>query len=155
MNDLKSEENGAVAVPMVVRHRNLSIGWQAILIVVTLVVVGLAINQLFNLGFFVGYTWLDNEYQYALVGLLVPLVFLIFPASDKASFAKVPWYDIILAAATFGLVLYFFINAEKIIDNGWEMGAPDYMVIPGFFLWMLVLEATRRAGGALRPAAVR
>ncbi|MZR31417.1 TRAP transporter permease [Sneathiella litorea] len=147
MNDLKSKENDAVAATPVVRHRNLSTVWRAILIAVTLIVVGLAINQLFNFRFFVGHTWLDNEYQYALVGLLVPLVFLIFPASGKATFEKVPWYDTVLAAATFGLVLFFFVNAEKIIDNGWEMGAPNNIIIPGFFLWLLILEATRRAGG--------
>ena len=117
------------------------------MIIVTILVVLLAINHLFNLRFFVGYAWLDTEYQYALVGLLVPLVFLIFPASSKASLDKVPWYDMLLALAMFCLALYFFGNAEQIIDNGWEMGAPDYMVILGFLLWLLVLEATRRAGG--------
>ena len=117
------------------------------MIIVTILVVLLAINHLFNLRFFVGYAWLDTEYQYALVGLLVPLVFLIFPASSKASLDKVPWYDMLLALAMFCLALYFFSNAEKIIDYGWEMGAPDYMVILGFLLWLLVLEATRRAGG--------
>ncbi|MEX0583201.1 MAG: TRAP transporter fused permease subunit [Sneathiella sp.] len=134
-------------MPELARHRSLSFGWMAIVIAVTVVVITLAINQLFNIGFFIGYSWLDNEYQYALFGLLVPIVFLIFPASVKSAMDKVPWYDALLAAVTFGLLVFFFMNAERILDNGWEMGAPDHIVALGFILWLLVLEATRRAGG--------
>ncbi|WP_373085504.1 TRAP transporter permease [Sneathiella sp.] len=147
MSDEKIDENGAVAVPVLTRHRNLSTGWRAIVITATVIVVFLAANQLFNLGFFVSYTWLDNEYQYALFGLLVPIVFLIFPATGNAPLNRVPWYDIIFAATTFGLLVFFFMNAEKIIDNGWEMGAPEHIVVLGSVLWLLVLEGTRRAGG--------
>ncbi len=129
------------------RHRTLSAGWQALLLCSTILVVGLAVNQLFNLGFFVGHIWLDNKYQYALFGLLVPLAFLIFPASDKANKKAVPIYDIAAAGLMFGLLVYFFMNAELILDSGWEMGAPTHVVILGLILWALVLEATRRAGG--------
>ncbi|MBL4908172.1 MAG: hypothetical protein JKX94_12025, partial [Sneathiella sp.] len=129
------------------RHRTLSTGWQIVLITATILVVGLAVNQLFNLGFFIGHIWLDNKYQYALFGLLVPLAFLIFPASDKANKNKVPLYDIAAAGTMFGLLVFFFFNAELILDSGWEMGAPTHIVVLGFILWALVLEATRRAGG--------
>ncbi|MAZ04119.1 MAG: C4-dicarboxylate ABC transporter [Sneathiella sp.] len=145
--ETQKQENGAVVKPELARHRSLSFGWMAIVIAVTIIVITLAVNQLFNAGFFVGYTWLDNEYQYALFGLLVPIVFLIFPASGKSAMDKVPWYDVIFAGATFGLLVFFFMNAERILDNGWEMGAPDHIVVLGFILWLLVLEATRRAGG--------
>lgn len=129
------------------RHRSLSPGWRWLLMTATIIVTLLAINQLFNIGFFVGHIWLDNKYQYALFGLLVPLAFLIFPASNAADKKKVPWYDILAATIMFGLLFYFFLNAEKILDSGWEMGAPTHIVTLGFFLWVLVLEATRRAGG--------
>ncbi len=129
------------------RHRSLSNGWRLLLMTATVVVTLLAVNQLFNIGFFVGHIWLDNKYQYALFGLLVPLSFLIFPASSAANKEKVPWYDILAASTMFGLLVYFFLNAEKILDSGWEMGAPTHIVVLGFLLWVLVLEATRRAGG--------
>ena len=145
--ETQKQENGAVVKPELARHRSLSFGWMAIVIAITIVVITLAVNQLFNAGFFVGYTWLDNEYQYALFGLLVPIVFLIFPASGKSAMDKVPWYDVLFAVTTFGLLVFFFMNAEQILDNGWEMGAPDHIVALGFILWLLVLEATRRAGG--------
>ncbi|WP_339631513.1 TRAP transporter fused permease subunit [uncultured Sneathiella sp.] len=145
--ETQKQETGAVVKPELARHRSLSFGWMAIVIAITIVVITLAVNQLFNAGFFVGYTWLDNEYQYALFGLLVPIVFLIFPASGKSAMDKVPWYDALFALTTFGLLVFFFMNAERILDNGWEMGAPDHIVTLGFILWLLVLEATRRAGG--------
>ncbi|MBL4740844.1 MAG: TRAP transporter large permease subunit, partial [Sneathiella sp.] len=129
------------------RHRSLSTGWRLLLMTATVIVTFLAVNQLFNLGFFIGHIWLDNEYQYALFGLLVPLVFLIFPASDKANKNKVPWYDALAATTMFGLLIFFFSNAALILDSGWEMGAPTHVVALGFILWLLVLEATRRAGG--------
>lgn len=133
--------------PELARHRHLSSVWRAIVIAVTVIVTLLAVNQLFNAGFLVGHTWLDNEYQYALFGLLVPVVFLIFPATSKSAMDRVPWYDILFAVVTFGLLVFFFMNAEAIVDNGWEMGAPDYIVMLGLVLWLLVLEGTRRAGG--------
>jgi len=129
------------------RHRSLSTGWRLLLMTATILVTFLAVNQLFNLGFFVGHIWLDNKYQYALFGLLVPLVFLIFPAAGKANKNKVPWYDALAATTMFGLLIFFFSNAELIVDSGWEMGAPTHVVALGFILWLLVLEATRRAGG--------
>ncbi|MEP3247429.1 MAG: TRAP transporter fused permease subunit [Sneathiella sp.] len=129
------------------RHRSLSAVWTGVLITATVLVTALAVNQLFNLGFFVGHIWLDNKYQYALFGLLVPLAFLIFPMTANSSRHKVPWYDCLAAIAMFGLLVFFFINAELILDSGWEMGAPDFVVAMGFALWVLVLEATRRAGG--------
>ncbi len=133
--------------PELARHRNLSPLWRVIVIAVTIVVILLAMNQLFNAGFFVGHTWLDNEYQYALFGLLVPIVFLIFPATSKSAMDRVPWYDILFAVVTFGLLVFFFMKAAAIVDYGWEMGAPTDVVILGFILWLLVLEGTRRAGG--------
>ena len=113
----------------------------------TVVAVLLAVNQLFNLGFFVGQVLLENHYQYALMGMLVPLVFLVFPASSKASVDRVPWYDIALAGLTFAAILFFFVQAENILDRGWEMGAPDRIVVVGYVLWLAILEATRRTGG--------
>lgn len=147
MTDNIEEEEATAGPEERARHRNLSFGWRAIIIAITVLVVALATNQLFNIGFFVGHIWLDNEYQYALFGLLVPIAFLIFPFSDKASRDKVPWYDIAAAVLTFGILVYLFMNAALILDSGWEMGAPTRIVAVGAILWLLVLEATRRAGG--------
>ena len=75
------------------RHRRLSSVWQGCFLVFTLLGVALAVNQFFNLGFFVDRTILDNNYQYALIALFVPLIFIMFPATKRASPDKVPLYD--------------------------------------------------------------
>jgi len=130
------------------RNRTLSKTWKIILGLATIIVVGLAVNQLFNFGFFMNVIWLDNKYQYAIFGLLVPFAFIIFPRSGKSDTSRVAWYDIIAAVAMFAILAYFFQHAADIVDYGWEMGgAPDYIVYMGLALWLLVLEATRRAGG--------
>ena len=130
------------------RNRTLSKTWKIILGLATIIVVGLAVNQLFNFGFFMNVIWLDNKYQYAIFGLLVPFAFIIFPRSGKSDTSRVAWYDIIAAVVMFAILAYFFQHAADIVDYGWEMGgAPDYIVYMGLALWLLVLEATRRAGG--------
>ncbi|MBE7638456.1 TRAP transporter fused permease subunit [Sneathiella sp. P13V-1] len=130
------------------RNRNLSTTAKIILGLTTVIVVGLAVNQLFNFGFFIDVIWLDNKYQYAIFGLLVPFAFMIFPATATSNPNRVAWYDIIAATVMFAILGYFFWNAADIVDYGWEMGgAPDYVIYMGITLWLLVLEATRRAGG--------
>jgi TRAP transporter 4TM/12TM fusion protein len=129
------------------RHRRVSGPWQMCFLAVTCLGTFLAVNQFFNLGFFVGHTLLDNHYQYALIGLFLPLTFLIFPARAGATWDRVPWYDAALFAVTVAAVAFFFVNSETILDKGWEFSAPDYAIYVCYVLWVLVLEATRRAGG--------
>ena len=98
------------------------------MLVATCLATGLAVNHFFNLGFFIGYTLLENHYQYALVGLLAPFVFIIFPAHAQAPADRVPWYDGGLFVAMMSIVGFFVVNSQKILDLGWEFGAPDEVV---------------------------
>jgi len=145
-----NESVGVVKSPAVAafsRHRRVPLRWQAVLLVVTCLATGLAVNHFFNLGFFVGYTLLENHYQYALVGLLAPFVFVIFPAHAAAPVDRVPWYDGVLFVAMMAVTGFFVVNSQKILDLGWEFGAPDAVVFLCYVLWLLLLEVTRRAGG--------
>src|SRR5690606_2776781 len=87
----------------------------------------------------------QNHYYYALLALLLPLCYLMYPPTKNATRY---WYDIILSAATFGICIFFFVNAETMLDYGWEFSAPDYAVWMSYLLWALTLEAVRRCGGA-------
>jgi TRAP transporter 4TM/12TM fusion protein len=87
----------------------------------------------------------QNHYYYALLALLLPFCYLIYPPVKNATRY---WYDIILSAATFFICAYFFINSETILDYGWEFSAPDTAVWMSYMLWALTLEAVRRCGGA-------
>ncbi|MDH7943981.1 TRAP transporter fused permease subunit [Pseudohongiella sp. SYSU M77423] len=86
----------------------------------------------------------QNHYYYALLGLLLPLSFLVFPPFAKA---RRYWYDIILSLVTFGICAFFFFSAETMLDYGWEFAAPTHAVWMAYALWALTLEAVRRCGG--------
>lgn len=86
-------------------------------------------------------TWirLETHYFFALLAVLLPLVFIVFPR----------WLilDALLGVSVFALCVYFFTEAEAIVDDGWEFGAPQLPTIMSIALWALLLEAVRRAGG--------
>jgi len=128
------------------RHRPLPPAWRAVLVLVTLLGVLLAVNQIFNLRFFVGVTILENRYLYVLLGTFFSLVFLVFPARE-ASRERVPWYDAMLFLAAIGATSFFAYHAETIVLQAWEFNAPPHAVYVGIVLWLLLIEAARRTGG--------
>ena len=133
--------------PSVARYRALSPLWRAMLIALVAGAIGLALNQLLNLGFFVGRTLITSAYLYWLGALLVGSVFLLIPAGRRARRAGVPWYDALLFAASFCVFAYYALNAQRIVEEGWEYKAPRQAVWVAYAGWLMLLEATRRAGG--------
>jgi len=121
--------------------------WRGILIASSSASVLLAANQVFNLGFGVGYTPLENQYLYAVVALLLPQVYVHWPAHRGAPRDRVPWYDVALFAGSLLVSAYFLANGQRIIDEGWEYAAPAHAAYASGVFWLLVLEAARRAGG--------
>ena len=129
------------------RYRKLTGIWSILFAVATAVSIVLGVNQLFNLQLFIGYVFIEPRYYYLLTAALLPLVFLAFPPSKQASKDSVPWYDAILAAVTFLVLLYFVWNAERILDEAWEYSAPDTAIYMSVILWALLIEIGRRTGG--------
>ena len=81
------DPHAAVSGPVegeVTRIRKLAGPWRWLLIIATAATIFLCINQQFTLRFFLGYTQLNTEYYYGLVLVMLPFVFLIFPASGRA-----------------------------------------------------------------------
>jgi TRAP transporter 4TM/12TM fusion protein len=109
--------------------------------------IAISVNHFFILDFFVGFTLLDNQYLFILIGLLVPLVYLYWPARPSLNREKVPVYDLVLALILGGLCIWFVIHGNQVVDDGWEYEAPPLPTILSGVLWLLMLEATRRAGG--------
>ena len=60
--------------PETARYRKLSPAWRTVLVVVGLSAIALALNQIMNLGFFVGKVMLDTQYLYVLCALLAGCV---------------------------------------------------------------------------------
>src|SRR5688572_3273593 len=130
------------------RIRTLTGAWRWALIVLTGLTIFLCINQQFALRFFIGFTPLNTEYFYLLVLCMLPFTFLIFPGGPRASLQRVPWYDILLFAATAAASFYLMIHIREAAELGWEFGDPPAPIIwAGYVMWIVLLEALRRTGG--------
>lgn len=110
----------------------------------TLAAVLLSIHQLFNLQLF-GVVLLQGRYLYLLSGIFLSLSFLVFRMRPKDR--PVPIYDWLLAAVAAVCAGYFAWTAETSLDMGWEYAAPDTARWFAIGFYLLILEATRRAGG--------
>lgn len=104
-----------------------------------------SINQIFNIGF-LNFNPVSNSFLYLLIAFFQPISFLMFPMSKKYK-NKILVTDIIAAFAILFLGLYFSINSENILSNGWDIDAPILPTFLSFLLIILSLESLRRTGG--------
>ncbi len=128
------------------RYRRLGPFWEAVVAVLTAVGILLAVNQIFNLRFFVGFVLLENRYLYLLLGIFLALAFIVFPAGSRWA-RGVPWYDVVLFAVTLAVCGYFAWNGERMVMEAWEFRAPPAAVAVGVVLWLDPVEGGRRTGG--------
>lgn len=91
-----------------------------------------------------GFVELETHYFFALAALLMPLSFLHF-ASGGGALGR--WLDCLLALLSFAVLAALGWFANDITDQGWEFGAPALVTGLSWALWLLTLEAVRRAGG--------
>jgi len=112
------------------------------------------LNQKLNLGFFIGKTLIDTRYLYLLATLLLPIVFLAYPAHAGAPMRRVPWYDLAMAVAAVAVGTGFIWTAEASLSQGWEYSAPKAAIAASAVLSLLILEALRRTGGTVLTAIV-
>ena len=132
----------------VLRARTLGRAWRALLIAAAAATIFLCVNQQFVLRFFVGFTPLNTEYYYALVLVMLPFVFVIFPGGARARMDGVPWYDAALFALTVAISGYLLAYIRNAAELGWEFGgAPAGVVWAGYAMWALLMEGLRRTGG--------
>jgi TRAP transporter 4TM/12TM fusion protein len=130
------------------RIRSLRGVWRWLLIAASALTIFLCINQQFVLRFFVGFTPLNTEYYYALVLVMLPFVFVLFPGSVRAPLERVPWYDALLFVLTIVVCVLLMINIRRAAELGWEFGgAPQTLIWAGYVLWALLMEGLRRTGG--------
>lgn len=128
------------------RYRELSPRWRTFMAVMTACAILLAINQIFNFGFGIGYVMLDSRYMYLITGVMLAMVFVTFPAS-KHSPSHVPWYDMAIMVLIAVIFSYYAFYAERIVLEAWEYSAPPVGIWLALATWVVVLEAGRRAGG--------
>lgn len=102
-----------------------------------------SVNQIFNLGLF-GFRPVSTGYYYVMIGLFLAVGFLAFPA--RKSHLSVRWFDWLLAFLVLASSLWMLVNAQQIIDRGWNLSAPTAVTwLAGLYV-ILALEALRRTG---------
>ncbi|MCC5904160.1 MAG: TRAP transporter fused permease subunit [Halomonas sp.] len=114
---------------------------------VTIALILMTLDYLFNIGWLTFVTGLETQFYYAVVALLLPLVFLLWPMRRSLQECPVPWYDYLLSATTLIVGGYFVYNAVPILERGWAFAAPDLAIYASYAYWLLIIEAARRAGG--------
>lgn len=97
-----------------------------------------------------GFVLMDVAYLYLLAGLFLPLCFIWIPPTNRACKDKIPWYDGLLALASFLIPIYFFYETPNIIQ-GWVVPsiAPKQALIFSVIFWALAIEAARRSIGGI------
>lgn len=126
---------------MAVERLNKSL--KIVIVVFTIIGILLSINMLFYLELF-GFNPIQNAYLYFILACFIPISFLMFPAKKGQ---KIKWYDFILAVLAFAILLYLALNGQRIILEGWEYNAPQYVTYASIILWGILLEALRRSAG--------
>ena len=142
MREQRETDAGAIA-----GIRSLPEKWAWLPRLSTLVLTITALDYLLNLGFFAFITSVESQFFYAVVALMLPQVYLLWPISERAARNRVPWYDVLLYLIALGVCGYFVFHGERILDRGWAFSAPDHAIVMSFLMWAMVLEAVRRAGG--------
>ncbi|MHA7141559.1 TRAP transporter permease [Arthrobacter sp. Sr33] len=134
--------------------------WRAVVVVFTVLGILLSMNQVFFWDLF-GVTLLTHAYLYYMLTCFLAIAFIIFPASKSVTLpaaddgvgprprpAALAWYDIVLFAATLVVTVYFGVNAETILNLGWDYAAPPLAAVFSVVLWGLAIEALRRTAGS-------
>ncbi|WP_299566025.1 TRAP transporter fused permease subunit [uncultured Sulfitobacter sp.] len=118
-----------------------------VVIIGTLFSLALVVNQLFNIQVF-GIVLIDGRYLYLLGGLFLALSFLIFQIrGGKGGTPSV--LDWVLFALSLVTTFYLSQNAQANLSQGWEYAAPEFAQYVAVVFFLLILEATRRAGGLI------
>ena len=141
----------APAAPVQVeRLRRLPPGWTVAARVAAALAIALAVNQLHNFNFGGTLVLLDNQYQFAMLALLLPFAFIVWPATKRGAGGTPPLADVALAVLSLALLAYLAWRGRDVVDGGWEYAIPaDEPVVLAvcYGLWALLLEALRRVGG--------
>ncbi len=115
--------------------------------IATVAILLLAINQAFNTRFFVDITLITLQFNYIIIALALSCGFLLM-APTRHLYDRPPGVlDWLLVAVLIATCAFFFANSYSISLLGWEVSPPFWAIIASFAMWVLVLEAGRRAGG--------
>lgn len=152
MTDVTSKSPAPIVAPEDMPNERIG-GWvRWLVIIVGTLGIMLTMNQVFNWNFFgvmqvFGVDLIiDTSFFYIMLGTFLSLVFLVYPLGPGSK-TKIPWYDWIFAAASMFCAYYMAYFGQTIIQEGWDIVAPDFATAIAGVICFLCLEAVRRSGG--------
>ncbi len=91
--------------------------------------------------------WEERLRRAAFVGLVIALIFIIFPARKGTGhkYDYIPWYDVVLGVLGAGSFFYFVVNFQAIIQRATRI--TQLQVIIGVIGILVLVEACRRVVG--------
>lgn len=128
------------------RYRTLTGAFRWTFITSTAFAIAISIIQIFHIVI-AGQILESKSYLALLMALLLPMVFLLFPARPTSPRDRVPWYDVVAAFLIFICALYVCLHAGDIQTQGWSIRPPIEALCLGLAAWVLTIEAVRRTAG--------
>jgi len=95
-----------------------------------------------------GYALPSGVYYYILFMVFLPGAFLTMPAR-KSDHGRVPWYDLLIAAAAFAIPIYFITYNYEIVYIGWLPAPTTVSLVVAVIYSIIILEGCRRIGGTV------
>lgn len=114
--------------------------------VINVLAIGLAVFQLYTAFFGVLPTMQQRSFH---VAFILPMIFLLYPATKKSPRDRVTWYDVLFAVASAACALYVLFWYEDIATRAGEVY--DYELYLGAVFVALVFIAGRRVLGWALP----
>lgn len=136
------------------RIRTLTGVWKALVVLAGVASAGLIGYKVFGLGIYTGWIPIEAFYFYVVYAILTPFVFILFPAFRSGRKDRVPLFDVALFLVFGVAAAVFAFQTRIIIDYGWEFAAPPWAQWSALVLWLLTVEATRRAAGIAVAAVI-
>ncbi len=111
-------------------------------IIVSVIAIGFTLFQLYTAS--VGL--LPARLQRAVhLGFVLVLAYLLYPVRHNRGGKSIPWYDVLLALMSIGVIGYLVVNHQALIERSGAYLPIDFVV--GIIGILLVLEACRRVVG--------
>jgi len=121
--------------------------WNWVLFLSSVIIYLIVINQIFKPRF--GIVLLETSYSYALIGLYLCAVFILYPVKKGIKEKKgiFLWMDVGLMLISLIISSLFVLKGYDIINKGWMIEAPNPYPVLAFVYWLILIEALRRSSG--------
>lgn len=121
--------------------------WKGVFMAFTVLGIALFIFYVFSIS--IGGWAMESITYYYLLYVVFMIPIFLGNAARRKDKKRLPWYDIVLGVLGAGVTFYFFLNAEAIGRGAWQKPPETHILVLGVIIFLLSIEAGRRAGGVV------